>query len=122
MDYATQDFTSGSGRFDIIFDAVAKSTFGACKKALAPNGVYISTLPSAAIMLSQYVTGFFTDSRAITIMVKANEADLRWMADQVAARRIRVVIDRAYPLVQAKEALAYSESGKVRGKIVLKVS
>ena len=55
-------------------------------------------------------------------MVKANEADLRWMADQVAARRIRVVIDRAYPLVQAKEALAYSESGKVRGKIVLKVS
>ncbi|HXY55881.1 MAG TPA: NAD(P)-dependent alcohol dehydrogenase [Nitrospirota bacterium] len=122
IDYSTQDFTSGSERFDIIFDAVAKSAFGACKKALAPNGVYISTLPSAAIMLSQYVTGFFTGSRALTIMVKANEADLQWMADHVAAGRIRVVIDKAYPLAQAKEALAHSESGKVRGKIVLKVT
>jgi NADPH:quinone reductase-like Zn-dependent oxidoreductase len=121
MDYATQDFTSGNERFDIIFDAVAKRTFGACKKVLAPDGVYISTLPSAAVILSQYGTGFFTGKKALTVWVTANGADLKWMADQTAAGRIRVVIDKTYPLAQVKEALAYSESGKVRGKIVLKV-
>jgi len=122
MDYTKQDFTRGAGRFDIIFDAVAKRTFGTCKKALAPNGMYISTLPSAAVFLNQYVTGFFAGIKALTIWVTANESDLRWMADQVAAGGIKVAIDRVYPLARAKEALAYSESGKARGKIVLKVA
>jgi len=122
LDYTTQDFTSGSERFDIIFDAVAKRSFGACKKVLTSNGIYISTLPSAAVILSQYVTGFFTGNKALAVWVTAKEADLQWMGDQIASGRIRVVIDKVYPLAQAKEALAYSESGKVRGKIVPKVA
>jgi NADPH:quinone reductase-like Zn-dependent oxidoreductase len=31
------------------------------------------------------------------------------------------VLDRTFPLAQAKEALAYSESGRATGKIVLEV-
>jgi NADPH:quinone reductase-like Zn-dependent oxidoreductase len=121
IDYTKQDFTKGSDQFDIIFDSVAKRSFGACKKVLTTNGVYVSTLPSPSVVLSQYVTGFFTGKKAFTLWVTANEADLQWMASQIAAGRIRVVIDKVYPLDQAKEALAYSESGKVRGKIVLKI-
>jgi NADPH:quinone reductase-like Zn-dependent oxidoreductase len=121
IDYTKEDFTKGSGRYDLIFDAVARRSFGACKKILTPNGVYVSTLPSTAIILSQYVTGFFTSKKALTIWVTANEADLQWMANRIAAGRIMVIIDKVYPLDQAKEALAYSETGKARGKIVLKM-
>jgi NADPH:quinone reductase-like Zn-dependent oxidoreductase len=121
MDYAEQDFTGGSERFDIIFDAVAKRDFRTCQRVLTSKGIYISTLPSSAIILSQYVTGFFTGNKAQTLWVKANEADLRWMSGEVAEGRIKVFIDKLYPLARAKEALAYSESGRVRGKIVFKV-
>jgi NADPH:quinone reductase-like Zn-dependent oxidoreductase len=122
IDYTKQDFTKGGERYDLIFDAVAKRSFGECKSVLAPNGCYVSTLPSLSVVVSQYGTGFFTAKKALTIWVTPNESDLAWMANQIAAGRIRVVIDKVYPLDQAKEALAYSESGKARGKIVLKMA
>jgi NADPH:quinone reductase-like Zn-dependent oxidoreductase len=122
IDYTKQDFTKDSGRYDIIFDAVAKRSFGECKSVLAPNGCYVSTLPSLSVVVSQYGTGFFTAKKALTIWVTPNASDLAWMASRIEAGKIRVVIDKVYPLDQAKKALAYSESGKVRGKIVLKVT
>jgi NADPH:quinone reductase-like Zn-dependent oxidoreductase len=119
IDYTKQDFTKGSDQFDIIFDSVAKRSFGACKKALATNGVYVSTLPSPSVVLSQYVTGFFTGKKAFTLWVTPNDADVQWMENQIEAGRIKIVIDKKYSLDQAREALAYSETGKARGKIVL---
>jgi NADPH:quinone reductase-like Zn-dependent oxidoreductase len=44
------------------------------------------------------------------------------LAGRVAEGRIRVLIEKVFPLEQAREALAYSEAGRTRGKIVLKVS
>ncbi len=120
IDYTKEDFTNGGARYDIIFDAVAKRSFGECKKALAPKGIYVSTLPSPTVILSQYLTGFFTGKKARIIMVSQNETDLQWMQNQIEAGKIKVVIDKIFPLVQAKEALAYSETGKARGKIVLR--
>jgi NADPH:quinone reductase-like Zn-dependent oxidoreductase len=43
IDYQTQDFTKTETKFDFIFDAVGKSSFGQCKPLLTKNGVYIST-------------------------------------------------------------------------------
>lgn len=121
IDYTRQDFTAGGEQFDIIFDAVAKRTFGQCKKALAPNGVYISTLPFPSTVINQYVTGFFTGKKAKAVWVVPNADDVKWMQDQIKAGTIRVAIEKAYLIDQAKEALAYSESGRATGKIILKV-
>jgi NADPH:quinone reductase-like Zn-dependent oxidoreductase len=54
-------------------------------------------------------------------MVRPNTSDMEWMKNQIEAGRIRVIIDRVYPLEQIREALAYSESGRAKGKVVLKV-
>ena len=43
IDYQTQDFTKTENKFDFIFDAVGKSSFGQCKPLLTENGIYIST-------------------------------------------------------------------------------
>ncbi|MEK6698411.1 MAG: NAD(P)-dependent alcohol dehydrogenase [Nitrospirota bacterium] len=121
IDYRSEDFVKGSVSYDIIFDAAAKRSFGDCKKALTSKGVYISTLPAVSVILNQYVTGFLTRKKARMIMVAPNEADMEWMKLQLEAGRIKIVIDKVYSLDKAKEALAYSESGKARGKIVLKM-
>jgi NADPH:quinone reductase-like Zn-dependent oxidoreductase len=122
IDYGTEDFTKDRDRYDIIFDAVAKRSFVECSKALNPNGVYISTLPSFSNFLNKYLIGFLSSRKARSIWVKPNSADMAWMTSHVKAGRIKVVIDRVFSLDQTKEALAYCESERARGKIVIKVT
>lgn len=55
-------------------------------------------------------------------MVRPNAADVEWMKTQIEAGKLRVVIDRVYHLEEIREAFAYSETGRAKGKIVLKVS
>jgi len=43
IDYQTTDFTADEQRYDIVFDAVGKSSFAACRRLLTPKGVYAST-------------------------------------------------------------------------------
>jgi NADPH:quinone reductase-like Zn-dependent oxidoreductase len=47
---------------------------------------------------------------------------MTWMTSHIKSGRIKVVIDRVFSLDQAKEAIAYNESGRARGKIVIKVT
>lgn len=121
IDYRREDFTQGPDRYDIVFDAVSKRSFAECKRVLAPNGLYVATLPTPSVLLSQYLTGFLTRKKARVIMVRPNADDLAWLTGRIEAGRIRVVLDRVYPLEEAREALAYSETGKARGKVVLGV-
>lgn len=121
IDYTREDFTTGSERYDLIFDAVAKAPFAACRRALAPKGIYVTTLPSLAVLLNQYLTGYLTAQKARIVMVRPNAWDMEWMKEQIEAGRIRIVIDREYPLEQIREALAYSEAGKAKGKVVVKM-
>ena len=55
-------------------------------------------------------------------MVRPNAADMEWMRNRIEEDRIRIVVDRVFPLEQIREAFAYSETGRARGKIVLKIT
>ena len=43
VDYQQTDFTNTATKFDVIFDAVGKTSFSVCKKILVPKGIYMST-------------------------------------------------------------------------------
>lgn len=43
IDYTKQDFTQLQEKFDVIFDAVGKSSYGKCKPLLKSKGIYMST-------------------------------------------------------------------------------
>ena len=49
IDYTKEDFTKSGQTYDIIFDAVGKSSFSRCKGSLKQRGVYLTTVPSLAI-------------------------------------------------------------------------
>jgi NADPH:quinone reductase-like Zn-dependent oxidoreductase len=51
VDYTRQDFTRTNQLNDLIFDAVAKRTFSECKRALSPQGIYVTTEFSPALAL-----------------------------------------------------------------------
>jgi len=121
IDYCQQDFTKTTERYDCIFDVVSSRSFRECKRALTERGVYINTLPTPSIFWNIFVTTLLPGKMAATMMVAQRADDIAWLCEQLMTRRIKVVIDRVFPLAQIKDALAYSQTGRARGKIVLKV-
>jgi NADPH:quinone reductase-like Zn-dependent oxidoreductase len=114
-DYTKEDFTRGGGNYDIIFDAVAKRGFEECRNALTPNGIYIRTLPLAGATQDG-------GKKAKTVPGGPKAEDMDWMKKQIEAGRIKIAIDKVFPLNQAREALSYSETETARGKIILRAA
>lgn len=127
VDYAKADFTEEEGRYDAIFDAVGKSSFSRCAPALAPRGVYMTTVPTmeiAWLMLTGHRTA--KGKRALLATTGLRRAadkteDLVLMNELVTGGALRAVIDRHYPLEQMAEAHRYVETGRKRGSVVIDV-
>jgi NADPH:quinone reductase-like Zn-dependent oxidoreductase len=43
IDYTAEDFTRDTQAYDVVLDAVGKSSFGRCKRLLKPRGIYLSS-------------------------------------------------------------------------------
>ncbi len=99
IDYTRDDFTKAETRFDIIFDAVGKTSKSACKLLLKPGGKYIS----------------------VTSSPKSNPDDLLVLKNLIESGKLITVIDRRYTLNQIREAHAYVESFRKKGNVVINV-
>ena len=116
---------AGPERYDVIFDAVAKSSFAACRGLLNPGGAYVTTLPDPGTLFwgtVQSAAGVFVRARrAKFLWVRQEGSDLAFLGRLADEGRLRPVIGQTFPLERAREAHALSEQGHVRGKIVLEV-
>ncbi|MFD0698094.1 NAD(P)-dependent alcohol dehydrogenase [Paenibacillus sp. GCM10027628] len=101
IDYTKEDFTVKGERYDIIFDAVGKSSKSDCKKALTPNGTFLTV-----------------DGQGIA---KVRTEDLILLKELMETGKIRSVIDRHYTLEQIPEAHRYVEKGHKKGNVVITV-
>jgi NADPH:quinone reductase-like Zn-dependent oxidoreductase len=98
IDYTKEDFNEERERYDIIFDAVGKLSKSNRKKALTPNGVFMSVHDK---------------------LEKENIEDLLFLKDLVEAEKIKPVIDRIYPWEQIVEAHKYVDKWRKKGHVVL---
>ena len=121
IDYTRQDFSKDRDSYDIIFDAIGKSSFKKCKNSLKAKGVYLSTVPALATMLQMLWTSKFSDKKVkfTTAGLKQNKANLMFLKDLVEAGRIKPVIDRRYPLEKIADAHRYVETGRKKGNVII---
>ncbi|AMM94467.1 NADPH:quinone reductase [Peribacillus simplex] len=99
IDYTEEDFSKRNERYDIIFDAVGKSSKATSKKALTPNGRYVSV-----------------EGQGIA---KIRTEDLLLLKELIETEKIKSVIDKRYPLEQIPEAHRYVEKGHKKGNVVI---
>jgi NADPH:quinone reductase-like Zn-dependent oxidoreductase len=99
IDYTREDFTKQETRFDIIFDAVGKTSKSACKNLLKPKGKYISVFGSAS----------------------KNSNDLLTLKELIESGKLKTVIDRRYTLEQIREAHSYVEKFHKKGNVVINI-
>jgi len=119
VDYSREDVTKSGERFDLVFDTVSANSFLRCAKILTAHGRYVNTLPNLTLV-SQFITSILPGKKARSMWFRPDASDAAWLMDQAAKGSVRISVDRVYPLDQVRDALAYSESGRVRGKVVLK--
>ncbi len=124
IDYQTRDFTMTNKRFDFIFDAVGKSSFGQCKPLLTEKGVYISTElgKNGENVFLALTTPFMGGKRVLFPLPSMNKEIICLLKDLVEKGIYKPVIDRKYTLEQITEAYKYVESGQKTGNVVLIVA
>ena len=123
IDYQTQDFSKTEKRFDFIFDAVGKSSFGACKPLLKPKGIYISTElgKNSENIWRSITTSFSGGKRLMFPLPETKKEDMVLLATLFEQGEFKPVIDRSYSLDQIVEAYQYVESGQKTGNVVLEI-
>lgn len=123
IDYQTQDFTKTDKKFDFIFDAVGKSSFGQCKPLLTNNGVYISTElgKNGENVFLALSTALWGSKRLLFPMPSISKDDLLFLKELYEKGEFNPVIDRSYRLEQIVEAYTYVETGEKTGNVILKI-
>lgn len=119
IDYTQENVYALGQQFDIVFDTVSNLDFRRIKALLKPNGVMINTLPTPKAMLTQLLTSF-SAKKFKSINNNPTSENITFLAKLVADKKLRVIVDREYTLDQLPEAHQYSETGKAKGKILVK--
>ena len=124
VDYTREDFTRiGREEYDLVFDAVGKTTFGAFKPLLKPGGIYCSTDlgPRWENPFLALWTPRFGPKKVIFPIPRNTREDLDYLIGLVESGALRPVIDRTYPFAQIVEAFRYVETGQKIGNVVITV-
>jgi NADPH:quinone reductase-like Zn-dependent oxidoreductase len=125
IDYTTEDFTRDSQAYDVVLDAVGKSSFGRCRRLLKPRGIYLSSDlgPLSQNPFLALVTPLFGGKRVVfAIPVRRDRAALmRYLKDLLESGAFRPVIDRRYRLDEIVEAYRYVETAQKLGNVVIVV-
>jgi len=121
IDYTVGDFTKAGQTYDVIFDAVGKSSFSRCKSSLKENGIYLDTLPRLAALLQMLWTSKIGSKKVKMEGAPAKVENLVFLKELIEAGKLKTVIDRRYPLEQTAEAFRYVEKGHKKGNVVITV-
>jgi NADPH:quinone reductase-like Zn-dependent oxidoreductase len=126
IDYTQEDFTDNGKTYDIIFDTVGKCSFSKCIGSLTDDGIYLSTVPTPAMMLQALWTANRGSKKVKFVAAGLRSAreknkDLVFLKELIEAEKIKPVIDRCYPLEQIAEAHKYVEKGHKKGNVVITV-
>jgi NADPH:quinone reductase-like Zn-dependent oxidoreductase len=97
IDYTREDFSETGERYDVIFDAVRKTSEAHSRRALKENGRFL-TVKSGT---------------------KSDPENLILLKELIEAGEVKPVIDRHYPLEQIVEAHRYVDQGHKKGNVVI---
>lgn len=140
IDYKKDDFALRLRDYDLVLDSQGGVTQKKSLSVLKPGGkvVGIAGPPDPDFAKARGVNalmglvvralsyGIRSKAKAAGVsysflFMRASGEQLRRIADLIDAGAIRPVVDRVFPFDQAREALAYVETGRSKGKVVIKV-
>ena len=126
IDYAREDFTQGSQRYDLIFAVNGFHPLSAYQRALNPQGTYICAGGSLPQIFQAMFAGPLKSRRngkrlASMGIATVTQKDLLCLKELLEAGKIAPVIEKNYPLSDVPVAMRYLADGHARAKIVFQI-
>ena len=130
IDYTKEDFTRTGKRYDFILDNVANRSLADLRRVLAPKGTLVPNgggfehrwFASGGRLIAAKVSFAFGSQSVRTFIASSKQENLVALAKFLEAGKIAPVIDRAYSLKEAADAIRYVGKGHARGKVVVSIS
>jgi len=125
IDYTKVDYTTAGERYDWILDTDSHQSIIRSRRALRPNGVYVTlggtSSPILQAMLLGPLLSLFSDrySGLMLWWKPFNPDDVAKLKELIAAGKVKPVIDRRYPLSEVVDALRHVNDGRAKGKVVI---
>jgi NADPH:quinone reductase-like Zn-dependent oxidoreductase len=123
IDHTAEDFTKDEQTYDVVLDAVGKSSFGRCKRLLKPGGIYLSSDlgPLSQNPILALITPLFGGKRVMFPIPRDDQEMVRYFKGLVESGEFKPLIDRRYPLDRIVQAYRYVETGQKIGNVVISV-
>jgi NADPH:quinone reductase-like Zn-dependent oxidoreductase len=118
IDYTETDFTRNDQTYDVIFDAVGKTTFSKCKNSLKTNGKYLTV---EWPIFQSFLTSISSKKKIIFGMAPHKAEDLIYLKELVEKQKLIPIIDKVFPLEKAVEAYIYFDKGHKVGNVVISI-
>ncbi|WP_422081170.1 NAD(P)-dependent alcohol dehydrogenase [Ulvibacterium sp.] len=119
IDYTKEDYTTNNQSYDVVFDAVGKTSFSLCKNSLVSNGIFLTV----DWPFRQAIWALLTTKKKVIFPMAANTTeDLIFLKELVEKGEMKPVIDRTFSLDEAVEAYSYVEKGHKKGNVVIAVA
>ena len=127
IDYTKSDFADGSHMYDLIIDLVGNRTVSDYKRALKPNGrALIVGFSTMSHMVWSLLKAMWVSKRSsqtiIPIDAKITQTYLSELKTMIESGALKPIIDRCYGFHQIPEAMSYLETGRARGKVVIRMN
>ncbi|KXY78539.1 NADPH:quinone reductase [Bacillus anthracis] len=140
INYKTEKFEDILKDYDAVFDTIGGTTLEKSFNIIKSGGniVSVSGMPNARFG-KEFGSGFFKTllfslaSKKLTALEKKHNArysflfmkpsgdQLRTIANYIEAGKIKPIIDRVFSFEDAQKAMEYSEAGRAKGKIIVKI-
>jgi len=126
IDYTAEDFTKDRQRYDVVLDAVGKSSFFRCRRLLKPGGIYLSSdggplNQNLVLVLISPLVGVFGGKKVLFRVPRDDQEMVRYFKELIESGAFKPLIDRRYRLDQIVEAYRYVETGQKIGNVVISV-
>jgi NADPH:quinone reductase-like Zn-dependent oxidoreductase len=122
-DFTKEDFTVDKEKYDFIFDAAGKSTFGKCKPLLKEKGIYISSElgPYSQNLFYAISTSISNNKKVIFPLPYSTKNTIPYIMELLKKEKFRPVIDREYLLEDISKAYEYVLKGEKTGNVIINV-
>jgi NADPH:quinone reductase-like Zn-dependent oxidoreductase len=129
IDYKKESYIDSGEIYDLIIDNVGNHSLLANRKVMTDSGTLVIVggqggdwvgpllRPLAAMILAPFVEQNFA-----IFLARVGRDDLAILADMMASGEVKPIIDRRFTLAEVPDAIRYSESGRARGKIIIKTN
>ncbi len=125
IDYTKVDYATTGDRYDWILDVDSHHSVFQARRALRPKGVYITLggtgWPILQALLAGPLIGRATGKWLGLLLwwKPLDPGDVATLTDLIATGKVKVAIDRRYPLSEIVEALRLVDDGRARGKVIV---